>query len=131
MIGTKVKFTDTSQRVIAAKDKGAYKSISHAAASIRKTAGQSIRQRKDKRKASRPGTPPFTHGGFIRRALRFQVTKYDALIGFQRSVIGTVAATHEHGLTEDGRTYPPRPTMEPALQQNIERFHREWRHSIS
>lgn len=131
MIAVKTKFTDNSKRVLAAKDRGAYKSFSHAAASIRKDAAASVLKRKDKRKASQAGTPPFTHGGLARKAIWFDATKEGAIIGFRKSVIGMVAATHEHGLTEEGRDYPARPTMAPALERNIERFHRDWQHSIS
>ena len=131
MIAVNVKVTDTSKKVIAAKDKGAYRSFSHAAASIRRDAADSILKRKDKRKASPPGTPPLTHAEFAKKAIWFEATKEGAVVGFRKSIIGLVGAIHEHGLTEEGRQYPPRPTMAPALERNIERFHRDWQHSIS
>lgn len=131
MIAAQTKFTDTSKKVLAAKDKGAYNTFAHAAASIRRDATASIKKRKHKRKASPPGAPPFTHAGFIRKAIFFDATKEEAIVGFRKSIIGLVAATHEHGLTEEGRKYPARPTMLPALERNIERFHRDWQHSIS
>jgi hypothetical protein len=131
MIAAETKFTDTSKKVLAAKDKGAYRSFGHAAASIRKDAVASVLRRKNKRRSSPPGTPPYTHSGLARKAIFFDATKEEAVIGFRKSIIGMVAATHEHGLTEDGRQYPERPTMAPALERNIERFHKEWRSSIS
>jgi len=130
MIAAKTTFTDTSKRVHDAVKKAKYKNFSHAAASIRRDAIKSIRKRKDKKKASPEGTPPFTHSGQAKRGVFFDVSATDAVIGFKKSVVGLVMATHEEGLVEEGRDYPERPTMGPALERNIERFHRDWRSSI-
>jgi len=108
----------------------AFKNLREAAYAIRMSAVQSIKRKRDKKKASPPGTPPFTHVGYLRRAVWYQATNYRAIIGFDPAIIGMVAATHEHGLREDGRSYPKRPTMEPALRANVDRFHRSWRNSI-
>lgn len=133
MIGATAKFTDNSKKVLEAASKAAYENLSHAARSIRKDASGSIKQKKDKSKSSEPGQPPVQHRpGFFKRALRYDIdkSKESAVIGFEASKVGQVAATHEHGLTEDGRDYPERPVMQPALERNIERFHRDWRASI-
>jgi len=131
MIAASTKFTNNAKRVVAAKDKGAYNTFSHAAGSLRKDAAASILKRANARKASPVGTPPFTHAGFAKKAMWFDATKDGAVVGFRKSIFGMLGAIHEHGLTEEGRDYPPRPTMAPALERNIARFHREWRHSIS
>jgi len=114
-------------------EKAAYRSHGHAAASIRKDASGSIKQRKKKRKAAPAGSPPFQHqAGFFRRALRYWVDRHreDAVIGFLRSRVGPVAAAHEHGEMEGGRNYPERPVMRPALNRNRDRFAKNWRASI-
>lgn len=131
MIKTETKFTDQSIKVVEATEKAAYSNLKHAAYSIRKDASKSILHRKDKRKSSPEGSPPFQHRpGFLRRALWTAVDQFSAVVGFRKSIIGMVAATHEHGLTEEGRQYPERPTMRPALERNLSRFHRDWRSSI-
>ena len=131
MIGAKVTTRLDVAKVTLAVDAAKYANFKHAAFSIRKDASKSIRQRKDKRKAAPAGQPPFAHTpGFLKKAIWTDVQQDGAVIGFRKSVIGMVAATHEHGLMEDGRRYPERPTMQPALERNIERFHRDWRSSI-
>ena len=129
-IAVEVKTETRPSKVEKAAQKAAFTNFGHAAASIRKAAAKSIKSRKNKKTASPEGTAPFTHGGFIRRALRFDVNQTGAVIGFQRSVIGLVAATHEHGLTEEGRDYPERPTIGPALEESLDRIHNDWRSSI-
>ena len=131
MIGMQVKTVDTTKAVTAAMEKAKYKTFRHAAFSIRKDAASTIRQRKNKRLASPAGSPPFQHTpGFLRKAIWTAADQYGAVIGFRKSVIGMVAATHEHGLIEEGRQYPKRPTMQPALERNLGRFHRDWRSSL-
>ncbi len=110
-----------------------YNNMRHAAASIRKDAAGSIKQKKKKSTTSPAGGPPFQHeSGFFRRGLRYWVDRVreDALVGFLRSVVGHVAATHEHGKMEEGRQYPERAIVAPALERNIDRFARNWRASI-
>lgn len=131
MIGAKSDLKASPRRLFKAVDKAAYTSFRHSAFSIRKDASKSIRQRKDKGKASPEGQPPFQHTpGFLKRALWVHADKQGAIVGFRESIIGQVAATHEHGLTEDGRDYPERPTMGPALDRNIDRLNKDWRASI-
>ena len=132
MFRATTQIEDKSRNVKRAVDKGAFTNLGHAAASIRKSAAKSIKQRKDKDKSSPVGTAPFTHGGFIRRALRFDVNKQkqEALIGFRFSVIGLVGRTHEFGEVEDGRDYPERPTLAPALEASIGRIAGQWQGSI-
>ena len=128
--GLKTRTTDQSRRVVEAKDRAAFRNLGHAAARIRKDAAGSVKKRKNKRKASPAGTPPFTHAGYAKQAIRFAADRFSAVVGFRRSKIGLVAATHEHGLAEEGRKYPTRPTIGPALKRNINRFARDWRATI-
>jgi hypothetical protein len=37
---------------------------------------------------------------------------------------------HEHGKRRGGVRFPERPTMQPALDRNLARFHREWKGAI-
>jgi len=131
MFGTQTNFRNQAERVIEAAKKGAYKTFRHAILSIRKDASKSIKQRKDKHKKSEAGSPPTQHKpGFLKRALWGHWDEEGGMTGFRASRVDEVAATHEHGLREDGRDYPERPTMGPALERNVERFHRDWRASI-
>ncbi|MBC8869197.1 MAG: hypothetical protein H8E44_07255 [Planctomycetes bacterium] len=130
MIGTKVTFRNGSSVVIKHVEREKYEHLTHAARSIRKDAAKSVMRAPG---ASEEGEPPHTHrGAWFRRALWYDVDRKreDATIGFRFSKIGTVARTHEFGEREEGRNYPIRPTIYPALERNIERFHRDWRASV-
>jgi hypothetical protein len=98
---------------------------------IRKEAVASIVHQKDKDKASPEGKPPHQHRpGFLKRAIWSHADVEGAVIGFRRSKVGGVAATHEHGEQEDGRDYPQRPTMGPALERKLDQVLSDWRASI-
>ena len=131
LLGVETKFEDKSKDVIKAVEKAAFENFRHAAASIRKDAIKSIRHRKDRSKVSPAGEPPTQHrAGFFKRAIFFDSNEEGAVIGFVASRVDQIAATHEHGLTEEGRDYPERPTMGPALERAVVRMNRDWRMSI-
>jgi hypothetical protein len=131
MIGVKTKLTTTPKRVDAAVDKAAYRNFGHAAASIRKSARGSIER------SNTPGPPggPIRSkrgrgGGLAKRSILYVHDKYGAVIGFAASRIDQAIQVHEHGGVRGGVRFPARPTMAPALQKNLARFHREWRGAI-
>lgn len=130
MIAIKVTFTNGTTKVLRAIEEEKYNSLKHASYSIRKDAKESI---KKKRGASPEGEPPHAHKEFFRRALwaAIERNRWESLIGFRYSKIETVGAIHEHGLKEEGRDYPVRPTMLPALERNLGRFHEDWRASLT
>jgi len=131
MIRTRAKFTNQSRRVVEEAERAKYETLRHGALSIRKDASKSIKQRKDKDKEAPPGEPPRQHKpGFLKRALWAHWSEDEAIAGFRASRVDIVAATHEHGLTEEGRDYPERETMQPALERNLDRFHKDWRAAI-
>ena len=130
MFGWSSKFENKGKAVEKATEKATFKNMQHAIASMRKDAAGTIKRRKDKSVSSPAGTPPFTHVGFARQALRFFVGRVDAIMGFTFSKFGTIGATHEEGLEEEGRDYPERPTVVPALERGVVRFHQDWRSSI-
>lgn len=136
MIGVQAKadaasFAAGKRSVATAVSKAAYETFRHAAMSIRKDAVASIKHKKNKDAESPEGEPPHQHKpGFLKRAVWAHYEETGAIIGFQASKVDQVAAIHEHGLIEEGRDYPERPTMQPALERNIERFHRDWRASV-
>ena len=66
MFGVTVKLTMMPGKVKKATDKGAYKSLRHAAFSIRKTAIESMVFEEG---PSRPGRPPHAHTGRLRRSI--------------------------------------------------------------
>ncbi len=114
--------------------KGAFKSFANAAASIRKAARKSILKR---RKPGPPGGPIRTRfgkgGGLARRksSLLFSASKDGAVVGFTASKMGQSMEVHEHGKSRGGVKFPERPTMAPALERSLARFHREWKGAIS
>ena len=133
MFGVKTKLTATPKRVEKAKDKGAFKSFSHAAATIRTFARRSIKARKKPGPSGEPvRTKTGKGGGLAKRkdALLFHASKEGAEIGFMASVLDQSMETHEHGKVRGGVTFPKRPTIQPALERNLARFRREWQGAI-
>lgn len=158
MFGLGWKAKVDTRAIEKAADKGAYKSFSNAAASIRKAAigkikkapkavrlrqkavkrnsrgqfvkGSGKKSRRTRTLASAPGTPIHTRAGQARRAIVFAADKTGAVIGFRKSIMGLAAEAHEHGGKYKGATYPERPTMGPALEENLTRFAATWQGSI-
>lgn len=159
MLGVKVGLKAFPKSVKRATNKGAYRSLRHAAFSIRKSAIESMVFAKG---PSKPGTPPHAHTERLRRSVVVESAsdknKYDIVVGpsYSRVKIGGrppwLARVLEHGGTfkrkkkrkRRGRprkdeepqqmvsvTYPARPFMQPALQRNLARFHKEWQGAIS
>lgn len=157
VISVKTNLRTYLPKVNAAVTNGAFKSLSHAGAAIRKTAQQSMREAKG---PSPPGTPPHVHTGRLRRSILFAVDKqkHELVVGpsYDKVKIGGrpswLAQMLEHGGTFQRRmdpkrsrrgrprkgeevrrisvTYPARPFMAPALAKNLARFHREWQGAI-
>lgn len=113
--------------VLNATDEAAFRNFGHAAARIRKDAAASIQTSDD---PSQPGKPPHTQRGQLRRALRFAADKQGAVIGPRASFVGTSGEAHELGGSYRGEQYPERPYMQPALEQNLDRFAQDWAGSI-
>ena len=135
MIGVQTKLTATPKRLETATKKGAFKSFSNAAASIRKSARESIVS------SDTPGpeggpvhSKPGPRGGLglakQKRSLLFHADKDGAVIGFMASTLDQAMEVHEHGTSRGGVKFPQRPTMQPALERSLARFHREWKGAI-
>lgn len=136
IIGVRVRFANGTEKVLSAVRRAKVNNLRHAAAAISGTAKRSI-EKAARHEPSAEGEPPHTHrGAFYRRAVRYDVERdrFDAVIGFAKSKIGMVGAVQEHGEVESDeygrRDYPVRPTMLPALEHNLGRFHNDWRASI-
>ena len=140
-IGVQVKLTDRSRKVRDAAKKGAFKSLHHAAASIRRTAIDSM---VFAAKASKPGTPPHAHQGKLRRSIQYSVEEETVTVGPSYSRIRAggrppwLASMHERGGTfwknkkkRTKRFLPARPFMAPALAQAAKRFKSQWKSSLS
>jgi hypothetical protein len=108
---------------------GSIRSLGHAGAALRLTARRSIRRSS---KASRPGRPPHTRRGQLKRALRYAVEKSHerVLIGPTYTVVGRSAAAHEFGGRYKRQVYPKRPLMGPALEKIRSRLPRMWANSV-
>lgn len=162
MFGVQVKLTATPKRLEKATNKGTYKTLRHAAFSIRKSAIESMVFQEG---PSAPGTPPHAHTGRLRRSILVaQDDRGEVVVGpsYSRVKAGGrppwLAQMLEYGGTFQRRkkrkgrgrptkreaaikaagygpalfavTYPARPFMQPALQRNLARFHREWKGAI-
>lgn len=151
MIDVKVKLDDRLRQKLDAEGRivrnTKFRSFSHAAAKIRKTAQQSVRPapkgeragtrrrggarvRRATHASSPPGQPVRTQRGQVRRAIVFDADASGAIIGPRASVVGQVMKAHEFGGLYKGAEYPARPVMGPALDENLAAFADEWRHSI-
>ena len=139
-IGVEARIVDQTRRIKDAAKKGAFRSLSHAAASIRRTAIDSM---VFAAKASKPGTPPHAHKGKLRRSIRYSVDETDVTVGPAYSAIRAggrppwLGSMHERGGTFRGkkkgtkRYVPARPFMAPALAEAAKRFKASWKSSIS
>lgn len=136
MIGVRTKIQVDSKPIEDATQKAAFGSFRTAAFAIRKEAQKSIRSRKRKGgKPAPPGGPVRTKrgkgGGLARRSILYHADKEGAIIGFTASKIDQAMEVHEYGGTRDGVKFPKRPTMHPALEKNLARFHRSWDGAIT
>lgn len=151
MFAVTTKTTDLTDRVRKAVERASFKNFAHGGASIRKTAIESIKITKEvigyiskktksgKRrrvKIYRPspvGTPVHSHRnkGFVSRGVRFDATKESAVIGPTSTVYGDVMRVHEFGGERLGQHFDARPTMAPALENNLDRFASSWRGSVT
>ncbi len=132
MFGVQTKLIATPKRLEKAVDKGAFNSFFHAASRIRIDARESIER---SNKPGPPGGPVRSKrgrgGGLAQRAILFKASKEGAVIGPVASKMDQAMEAHEHGKVRGGVRFPKRPTMQPALERNLARFHREWKGAIS
>lgn len=99
VITAKAKIIDKRANLKRRANDGAFRSLNHAAATIRKTAQYSIRRTK---KTSKPGSPPNSPSGHLRRAIRYKASKPNdteqvAEIGATNQFAQTIWDLHEHG----------------------------------
>jgi hypothetical protein len=126
MIETKVKSEWFGEKVKKHLEDTTFKSINHAAASLRMIARRSIRRRK---KPSAPGTPPNTQTGRLRDGIIFYATRTPniyAIIGPSYQFVGTSAVAHEFGGQYKHEKFPLRKFMQPAMEKIIPRLPAEW-----
>lgn len=150
MIATTVQTNISTKPVQRDMERKTFRSVAHAAATIRKEAIASIqfttniraylwKTRKGRRKKvpyyqpSPPGRPVYGHrtAGFFRAAIAFAVERDNASIGPQHSKVGEGMKIHEHGGIRDGIQYPRRSVMQPALERNLDRFAKSMRVEIT
>lgn len=150
MIGAQTKFEARLERLEKAAERAKQGSLSSAAYLVRESAIDSIRiskrvrgyfwktNKRGKRvlatyyEPSSPGQPIIGHRkgkGFFRRGIKYAVDRQreDAVVGFTHTQFETIMSIHEHGTNG----YDQRPTMRPALEANVDKFHRDWKASIS
>jgi len=106
-------------------------SLTHAAGLVRKTAQRSIRRRKGTN-YSKPGNPPKTGTGDLRKAIVYHVDRQseEAVIGPTANVIDGLGALHEFGGRNRRGRYEPRPFMGPAHDTILPRLPESWRRKI-
>ena len=115
--------------VLDAAKKATFRSLQHAAASIRKAEIASIKPEAGPAPA---GQPPHTHTGkgkrkgVLPRAIAFSVDGDTAVIGPRESVAGDVGHGLEDGGEFRGENLPARPFAAPALAAAVPRLGSEW-----
>lgn len=153
MIASKFTLQMDPKPLVQAVDKGMYKSFSHAAASIRKAGqakivkapkdqrsgaktvkskktGKRVKVRRGTHAAAPPGHAPYTARGQYKNAITFDASKTGAVIGPRYSRLGTAGEAHEKGGRYKGSNYPQRPTMGPALSENLSRIPKSFAGSV-
>ena len=125
-------------RVVRAVDAATRRALSRAGAFIRQRAKTSIRKRKG---VSKPGGPPHSHAGHLRRLIFFAYEPHDRtmVIGplpFRKAEAPRLlefggAVTRK---SRSGRrrrlTYEPRPFMGPAMDKELPNLPSRWRGSV-
>ena len=119
-------------------DDGTRKALSLFGAYVRQTAKRSIRNRKG---TSRPGRPPFSHTGLLRKHIYFgyDPVQRSVVIGpvslFSRGKSGKAPEILEYGgkvTLPDGRRakIKPRPFMGPAYEEELLTVSKLWRNAV-
>lgn len=136
---TKLDMKDL-KKVLTKEKKGKAKSLKHAGAIIRKAAQQSLTPGNGK--PSRPGNPPHSQSGTLKKSILFDVDADGVLvIGPAKRSYGFYGNIHEHGGSfvvgqkkrgrkfKDGgdrkgrkMNFPKRPFMKPALENNLDKL---------
>lgn len=106
-IKIKAKFQKKFERLKEKIQKGTKAGLAGYGSFVRSVAQDSIKKRNDKQKSSKPGKPPFTHTGALKKSIQYAQTATSVFVGPVKSSIGMVAATHEHGGVER-KTKKPR-----------------------
>jgi hypothetical protein len=153
MARIKVRTKFDKRKLVKKAKEGSFRSLGHAAASIRLAARGSIRRSKN---PSAPGRPPHTRTGVLKRSIIYAIENKDAAyIGPAETegwgAIAQIGEIHEFGGTNKryiakkrakflGRMgekksmaikrYPKRPFMRPALEKRKDRIPRHWKNSI-
>ena len=95
------------------------RSLTHAAGAMRLAARKSIITTPRVNPAA-AGAPPHTRKGKLRRAILYSVLEEGgesvAYIGPAFNLIGLIGKVHEFGVPSEGKDYPKRPFMGPALK---------------
>lgn len=135
---SKGRFVKTKTSFITAREMrkkaapGTIKSLRRAAAYLRGVARRLVRR---SRRPSQPGKPPHTRNGALKRSIFYVVEGRGifsrALIGPTFTGVGRIMLAHEYGDRFQGRNYPERPLMAPALNKMRDRLPSYWRGSIT
>lgn len=89
--------------VIALTKRAGHKVLTRQGAYVRGVAKCKIRRRKNQKKYSAPGAPPFTHTGALKKSIVFAAGSKSVVIGPSYSEIGRIGHTHEFGGTEPAK----------------------------
>ena len=132
--------------VMAAVEKGNFKNLSHAGASMRKDVRGSfpasrrkiyrrvrVKGRRRKRAfytPSRPGQPPGLASKRLQRAIAYSASKHQVVIGSRYKTAGRVGRAHEEGGVYKKNRYPKRQFITPAFKRAMPRFAGRWRGSL-
>ncbi len=124
MIKITVRTQFDKQKLKKKAETATFTSLSEAGGAVRKTAKRSIRKRK---KASKPGSPPNTQTGMLKRVIRYDVTNNRTVvaIGPVNEIAGRIWNLHEFGgvATKRRKLKPHRfklASMVPSVPYNTE-----------
>lgn len=121
MFGLSASTSQSFGKIEKAKDKAVYRSIRHAAFSIRKSIRESIKKSAE---PSDPGQPVATRGkrGNVKNSIFVAAEDDNAIIGPRFSFVGDAMEAHEFGKRRGVNKYQARPTSGPGLEKNTDRF---------
>lgn len=96
---------------------------------IRRAAQSKVRQ---SRNPSRPGEPPHTRRGALKRGILFGVDRQSnsIVVGPSIRFVGTSMQAHEFGGGYKRERYPKRPLMGPSLRESAPHLAKMWENAV-
>ena len=126
-MNTKVEFDEDG--LVARVAKASLNVLRRMGAYVRRAAQHKVRTSE---KPSRPGTPPHSKTGALKRGILFGVDRRtgSVVVGPSIRFVGTSMQAHEFGGGYKRERYPKRPLMGPSLRESAPHLAKMWENAV-